>query len=95
MAAPAGTVPCRLKVNVLAGLSASVAVAVNVSVCPTCTDLLPMGERTGGTLTSLTVMAMVSSANKAGAPLSVTRTVTGNVPGPWASVGTHVNTPVV
>src|SRR5258708_5035178 len=39
-------------------------------------------------------MVIVSSSKRFGEPLSVTRTVRVKLPGPWASVGVHVNTPV-
>jgi hypothetical protein len=52
--APAGAPASSENVRVLAGISASVAVAVNVSVPPVAADLLPIGARTGATLTSLT-----------------------------------------
>src|SRR5262245_14529795 len=94
MAAPAGAPGSRLKVSVLAGTSASVAVAVKVSVLPSLTDLLPMAARIGATLTSLTVMLIVWESLRAGEPLSVTRTVTEKVAGPWVSVGVQVKTPV-
>ena len=74
--APAGAPASRLNVFVLAGRSASVAVAVNVSRLPSLTDLLPIAASTGATLTSLTVMLIVSKSLSAGEPLSVTRTVT-------------------
>src|SRR5207244_2612561 len=74
--APAGA-PTRLKVSVLAGRSGSVAVAVKVSKWPSSTVLLPRGPRTGGRFTSRTVTVMVSSANRLGEPLSVTRTLNG------------------
>src|SRR5205814_9082209 len=54
-----------------------------------------MAASTGATLTSLTVMVNVSSSKRLGEPLSVTRTVTGKLPGPWASVGVQGKTPVV
>ena len=79
----------------MAGRSASVAVAVNVSRLPSLTVLFPIAASTGATLTSLTVMLIVSESLSAGEPLSVTRTVTLYVPGPWLSVGVQVKTPVV
>src|SRR5438046_9283444 len=54
-----------------------------------------MAASTGATLTSFTVMVMVSSSKRLGEPLSVTRTVTVKLPGPWASVGVQVKTTVV
>src|SRR5688572_25044824 len=49
----------------------------------------------GAVFTSLTATENVRVANCAAAPLSVTRTVTVYWPGPCASVGVHVKTPVV
>jgi hypothetical protein len=54
MFAPGGA-PIRLNVSVLAGISASVAVAVNVSSVCSATVWLDSGPRTGAWLTSLTV----------------------------------------
>ena len=59
------------------------------------TDLLPMAPRTGGRFTSLTVTLNVSKSFNAGEPLSVTRTVTENTPGPFVSFGVQVNAPPV
>src|SRR5258708_16892188 len=53
-----------------------------------------MAASTGATLTSFTVMVIVFSSKRLGEPLSVTRTVTGKLPGPWASVGVQVKAPV-
>ena len=44
---PAGEPASRLKVSVLAGTSASVAVAVNVSVSPSSIVWSPIAARTG------------------------------------------------
>src|SRR3990172_6128453 len=76
-------------------MSASVAVAVNVTGLPAVPDLLPIGASTGATFTSLTVTVIVSKSLSAGEPLSVTRTVIGYgpEPGPCASVGVQVNAP--
>ena len=60
----------------LAGESASVAVAVNVSRLPSLTVLFVIAANTGPVLTSLTVMLNVFESLRAGEPLSVTRTVT-------------------
>src|SRR5689334_743450 len=75
MLAPAGTgvrpgpVPAtREKVRALAGRSVSKAVAVKLRRSPSSTDLLPMGFRTGATLTSLTVTVSCSSAKSDGLP---------------------------
>src|SRR4030066_486398 len=76
-------------------MSASVAVAVNVTGLPAVPDLLPIGASTGATFTSLTVTVIVSKSLSAGEPLSVTRTVIGYgpEPGPCASVGVQVHPP--
>jgi hypothetical protein len=55
--------------------------------------LAPGFVTTGATFTSFTVIVMVSESIAGGAPLSVTRTVVGNDPGPCASVGVHVKAP--
>ena len=41
-----------------------------------------------------TVTVIVSKSSIGGVPSSVTRTVIGQLPGPWASVGVQPNTPV-
>src|SRR4030065_1051639 len=74
---------------------ASVAVAVNVTGLPAVPVLLAIGASTGATFTSFTVTWIVSVSNSGGVPLSVTRTVIGNEPGPCASVGVQVNAPPV
>ena len=76
IAAPVGAPGSRLKVSVLAGSSASVAVAVNVSRDSCCTPWSAIRPSTGATFTSPTVMVMVSVSLRFGVPLSVTRTVT-------------------
>ncbi len=93
--APAGAPASRLKVKLFAGRSGSLAVAVKVSAVPSSTVLSPMAARTGDALTSFTVTVIVSESLNAGEPLSVTRTVIVNEPGPCASVGVHVKTPVL
>src|SRR5438105_1630504 len=93
MAAPAGA-PTRLKVSVFAGRSGSVAPAVKVDGLPALTVVPPGTPNTGGRFTSLTVTVTGFSSERLGVPLSVTRTLKVNVPGPWASVGVQVNTPV-
>ena len=65
IAAPAGTDPApstRLNVKVLAGRSASAAVAVNVISVSSSPDFAPIAARTGATLTSLTVTVIVSES---------------------------------
>src|SRR5437764_537199 len=54
----------------------------------------PGAARTGAVFTSLIMMVIVSKALNAGEPLSVTRTVTAFVLGPWLSVGAQVKTPL-
>src|SRR5262245_19368001 len=91
MAAPAGA-PSREKVNVWAGMSGSVAVAVNVSRLASSTVVRAgTAERVGATLTSLTVMVIAASVL---ASPSDTRTEKLYDPGPWTSVGVQVKTPV-
>jgi hypothetical protein len=92
--APEGAPAPRLKVRVFAGMSASVAVAVKVTGAPTVPDLFPMGDRTGATFASVTVTWIVSESDRLGPVFSVAMIVIGNTPGPCASVGVHVNTPV-
>ena len=52
----------RLKVNVSAGMSGSVAEAVKVKVLPSSTDWLPIPFKTGALLTSLQVIVNVSES---------------------------------
>src|SRR3990172_9126717 len=91
--APAGAPVPSENERVWAGMSPSVAVAVNVTGLPAVPDLGPIGASTGATFTSFTVTVIVSVSFSGGVPLSVTRTVIGNEPGPCASVGVHVNAP--
>src|SRR5947207_11793 len=91
--APPGAPGSSEKVNICAGMSGSVALAVKVRRVFSFTDCDPIGASTGALLTSLTTILIVSKSLNAGEPLSVTRTVTELVLGPWASVGVHVNTP--
>jgi hypothetical protein len=90
MAAPVGA-PERLNVRVLAGRSASVAVAVNVRVSSSSTLLLPIAPSDGAMLTSSTVTWIVSKS----VPPTPSETTTSNVyvPGPWASVGVQLKSP--
>src|SRR5207245_10438348 len=87
MAAPAGAPESSVNVSELAGMSASVAVAVNVSRLPSVTDLSLMGAKTGALFTSLTMPWKPLVSLSGGVPLSVTRTVVTLVLGPCASVG--------
>ena len=50
--------------------------------------------RTGGLFTSLTVTLKVLVSLKGGTLLSVTTVVMGYMPGPWASFGVQVMTPL-
>src|SRR5262249_26442000 len=80
---------------VFAGRSASVAVAVKVRSAPALTVLFAMTASVGHSLTSLTVTRMDSKTlHGVGVPLSVTRTVIVYTPGPGASGGVKVKTPV-
>src|SRR6266513_3070582 len=49
-------------------------------------------DNTGAALPSVTVSVIAASVF---VTPSLTRTLNGNVPGPWASVGVQVNTPLV
>ena len=64
-------------------------------VLPSVTVLLPMAASEGALFNSVTTMLNVSAALMAGEPLSVTRTVTVLVLGPWASDGVQANRPLV
>src|SRR5439155_634889 len=92
--APAGAPASSEKVRVLAGTSASVAVAVKATSTPTVPALSPIAARTGATLTSFTVTEIVSESPRFGVPSSVTRTVMEWLPGPSASAGVQLNAPV-
>src|SRR5262249_62059059 len=85
--------PTKLNVNVWAGMSGSVAVAVKVNAVSSsivADDGTP--EMVGATLTSLTVTEIAASVF---ATPSDTRTEKLYEPGPWASVGVQVNAPLV
>src|SRR5258708_6882492 len=94
MVAPAGAPGSRVNVNELAGMSASVAMAVKVSRLPSFTVLSLMGAKTGALFTSLTMMVKLLVSLSGRLPSSVTRTVMTLVLGPCASVGVQVRTPV-
>src|SRR5439155_1767456 len=68
------------QVIVLAGMSESVAVTVKARFASSFVVLLPGFVTTGAEFTSFTVTVIVSKSLSAGLPLSVTRTVPGNVP---------------
>src|SRR6266571_5667449 len=91
---PAGA-DTRLKVNVLAGRSASLAVLVTVSVLSSVTVWSGGMVSTGALFASVTTTVKLLVSLDCGAPLSVTRTVIRLVLGPWASVGVQVSTPVL
>src|SRR5262245_26614297 len=91
MLAPAGASTSE-NVSVCAGMSVSLAVAVNVCgassgvVAPACTS-----ATAGAVFASVTVSVMAASV---AATPSLTRTVNGWLPGPCDSLGVQVNTPV-
>src|SRR5262245_51218000 len=88
--APAGAFS-RLKVGVFGGRSASVKVAVNVSVVPSSMVAEAGTPPSIGTpFTSLTVRVTVVSSKR---EPSLTRTLKVYVPGPWDSDGVQVKTP--
>src|SRR5438477_484523 len=93
MVMPAGEL-ARAKVKVLAGRSASVAVAFTLSdVC----SLIVWSAgtvNTGARFTSLTITWNVLVTLRAGTPLSVTLTLTAFVLGPCASVGVQLIAPL-
>ena len=81
-------------VRLCAGRSASVAVAVKLSVAPSLTLWLPMAASTGATLVSPTVIVIVSLSVSRPVPLSVTVMVTDGVRPPWVSLGVQLKAPV-
>src|SRR5439155_715131 len=91
---PAGA-DTRLKVNVLAGRSASLAVFVTMSVLSSVTVWSVGTFSTGALFASVTTTVKLLVSLEGGAPLSVTFTVIRFVLGPWASVGVQVSTPVL
>src|SRR6266536_985243 len=76
MAAPAGGLAPRLKVNVLVGISWSDAEAVKVTVVPIKFVRLAMAASTGALFTSPTTTVKLLVALLGGTPLSATTTVT-------------------
>ena len=81
--------------RVWAGRSASVAVAVKVRLLVAVTDWLASVLSDGAVLGgAVTVMDTVWVAERAGEPLSVTRTLTEKLP-VWVRVGVQEKTPVV
>src|SRR5262245_31610332 len=91
IAAPTGA-PTRLNVSTCAGRSASVADAVKVNSVNSITERLPIAPSSGAALASMTVTVMVSVSLRLP---SLTTTSNVYVPGPCASVGVQVNTPVL
>src|SRR5262249_50935764 len=84
--------PTREKVRGLAGMSGSVATAVNVyATISSIVTALGTPDRVGGTLTSLTVTVIAASVL---ATPSLTRTEKEYDQGPCASPGGQENTPV-
>src|SRR5580765_3488739 len=95
MLAFGGAPGSRLNVSVLPGMSGSLATLVIVKVCCSIIVRFEIVVITGGKLLSSTVTEKVLASLNGGEPLSVTRTVMLLTPGPCASVGVHVNTPLV
>src|ERR1051326_9244616 len=94
MLMPAGAVN-RAKVSVLAGISASVAVALTLKVVCSATVWSPGTVSTGARFTSFTITLKLFVALRLGLPLSLTRTVTRFVLGPWLSPGVQVIAPLL
>src|SRR6266550_2053089 len=91
---PAGAAT-KLKVKVLAGRSASLAVFVTVSVLSSVMVWSVGTDSTGALFASVTTTVKLLVSLDWGAPLSVTRTVIRLVLWPWASVGVQVSTPLL
>src|SRR5207249_4312954 len=90
----------REKLNGLAGRSVSLAVAVKATITPAFTVRFVKAVRTGGMLTSFTnkmneFVALKWVAFTAPGLVSVTIVTITFVPGPCASAGVHVITPVL
>src|SRR5204862_231978 len=81
------------KVSVLAGRSASVAVAFTLSNVCSAMVCVAGSVSAGAVFTSVTMTRKLLVALKLGEPLSETRTVTVLVLGPWASVDVQVMAP--
>ena len=77
------------------GLSASVAELVTVKVMPAATVRSGTGASSGAWFTSVTITVKVCVALKGGLPLSVTTMTNWLVPGPSASPGVQVKSPLV
>src|SRR5690349_12734355 len=92
MSAPAGA-PTSENVSVCGGRSPSLAAAVNVYAASAgMVAVAGTPGRAGATVASGTVS--VTAASVSAVP-SETRTVSGYLPGPWASVGVQLNAPLV
>src|SRR5437867_3029511 len=91
---PAGP-ETRLKVSVLAGRSASVAVLVRTNPLNSLIVWSAGAASTGALFTSLTITVKLLLSLSAGEPLSVTLTVIRFVVGPWASVGVQLSAPLL
>src|SRR3989441_161213 len=85
----------KLKVNVFAGRSASLAVFVTVSVLSSVTVRSVGTVSTGALFASVTTTVKLLVSLDSGTPLSVTLNVIRLVLGPWASVGVQVSTPLL
>src|SRR5436853_330516 len=81
--------------SVFAGKSASVAVFVTVRSINSATLRLVWTGKTGREFTSVTATVKVLVAFNGGEPLSVATVMKMLVPGPCASAGVHVITPLV
>src|SRR5207244_3923226 len=92
--APAGAL-IKLNDIALAGTSGSLAVIASVNRLPSGMVCGARVANTGALFTSFTTTVKVFKSLRLGTPLSVTRTVTGFVLGPCASLAVHVNTPVL
>src|SRR5258706_7465484 len=84
----------RLKLSGFVGRSESEAETVKVSNVPSTTVWVSMAANSGAAFTSLTIARNVCVALKLGVPLSVTITLIELVPGPCASLGVQVKTPL-
>src|SRR5439155_1369766 len=91
---PAGP-DTRLKVNVFAGRSVSLAVFVTIRVLSSATVRSVGTVSTGALFASVTTTVKLLVSLDGGAPLSVTFTVIRLVLGPWASLGVQLSTPLL
>src|SRR5204863_360169 len=93
MVMPVGALT-KAKVKLLAGMSASIALAFTFSVVCSAIVWSAGTVNTGARFTSLTVTVNVLVTLRAGTPLSVTLTLTAFVLGPCASVGVQLIAPL-